>query len=182
MVVLVQLIPGSLYYCICPQSSAHRMFQSCMTFRIIVEWGRYPWSKCPIWIHPSIPTGLQGEVDRDSCIRVIVRWMEENFRHRLFAQSMLIEVLCFVFESKYSGGKTPLIIVCWACRLWLGPSMMDFQVSPREGTDADFEALRSILKRASGGQDDSEYKDLRTTSPSSTKRWKRVDLYFSSAS
>jgi hypothetical protein len=49
--------------------------------------GRYPRPRCPIWIPPlSIPTGLRGEVGRDSCIRAIVQRAEESLHHRLFAR------------------------------------------------------------------------------------------------
>src|ERR1700684_4096195 len=56
------------------------------------------------------PTGLQGEVDRDSCIRVTVRRVEESLR-AFRASRMLVGMPRFVFEFRYSGGKTPLIIV-----------------------------------------------------------------------
>ena len=50
--------PSSLYGCIYPHDlSARWMLQSCMTFHIVVVWGRYPQSRFPIWILPlSIPT------------------------------------------------------------------------------------------------------------------------------
>jgi hypothetical protein len=57
---------------------------------------------------------------------------------------MLVEMPCFVFEFRYSGGKTPLIIVSD-----LAPSKTDFQASPHGGAEADFEALRSILNAIS---------------------------------
>ena len=50
--------PSSLYGSIYPHDlSARWMLQSCMTFHIVVVWGRYPQSRFPIWILPlSIPT------------------------------------------------------------------------------------------------------------------------------
>jgi len=73
--------------------------------------GRYPRPRCPIWIPPlSIPIGLPGEVDRDSCIRAIVRRVEESLRHRLFARVVCL-LKCHALFLSSSGGKTPLIIV-----------------------------------------------------------------------
>jgi hypothetical protein len=99
--------------------SARRMLQSCMAFRTVVGWGRYLRPRCPIWIPPlSIPTGLRGDggvrgqrsmhpSDRLAGGRAFVT-SSQAFR----ASRMLVERPWFpIFEFRYSGGKTPLVIV-----------------------------------------------------------------------
>jgi hypothetical protein len=49
------------------------------------------------------PTGLR--VNGDSCIRAIVRWVEESLRPRLFAR-VVCQLTCHaLFEFRYSGGR-----------------------------------------------------------------------------
>ena len=110
--------------------------------------GRYPRPRRPIWIPPlSIPTGLRGEVDRDSCIRAIVWRVGESLRHRLFARVVCL-LKChalFSWRKDTVDYRSNVRHVCH-CVSDLAPSKMDFQASPRGGAEADFEALRSILK------------------------------------
>jgi len=62
--------------------------------------------------------------------------VEESLLHRLFANSMLVEMPCFVLKFRYSGGK---IIVTNVCHYVsdLTPSNIAL---PRGGAEINFEA------------------------------------------